>query len=83
MGLAGAVQRLLRYLEAGLDPGSGPDQLLNFVLIDASRGAYPEPLGLEELDSLGIRVVDAPLVSSSSAPLLDEKRLVEWLISQC
>lgn len=83
MGLAGAVQRLLRYLEAGLDPGSRPDRLLNYVLIDSSRGAYPEPLGLKELDSLGIRVVDAPLVTSSSAPLLDEKRLVELLISLC
>ena len=83
MGLAGSVQRLLRYLEAGSDPGTGPERLLDYVLIDSSRGAYAEPLGLQELENMGVRVVDAPLVTSSSAPLLDEKRLVERLISLC
>jgi CofD-related protein of GAK system len=83
MGLAGAVRQLLRYLEAGSDPAAGPDRLLNYVLIDTSRGAYEEPPGLDELDSLGIRIVDAPLVTAASAPLLDEKRLVERLVSLC
>jgi CofD-related protein of GAK system len=81
LGLAGAVRRLLAYLEADADAGTGPERLLDYVLIDSSRGAYPEPLGLGELDRLGVQVIDVPLVTSASAPLLDEKRLVEWLVS--
>ena len=83
MGLGGTARQLLRYLEAGSDPGTGPDRLLNYVLIDASRGAYAKPLGLDELDGLGVRILDVPLVTSESAPLLDERRLVEQLISLC
>ena len=83
MGLAGSVRCLLRYLEAGSAPGTGPERLLDCVLIDSSHGAYAQPLGLEELDSLGVRIVDAPLITPSSAPLLDEKRLAERLVSLC
>lgn len=83
LGLADSVRRLIRILEAGTDAGVPPLRLLNAVLIDSVRGAYPEPLGLEELGRLGIRVLDRPLVTASSAPLLDGNRLARELVSLC
>lgn len=83
LGLAASVRRLIHFLEAGAGAGVGPERLLDTVLIDSARGAYPEPLGLEELGRIGIRVLERPLVTSSSAPLLDGNRLARELVSLC
>ena len=83
LGLSGAVRQLIRYLEAGAAALNGPEQLLDYLLIDSSRGAYPKPLELDALGDLGVRVLDTRLVTASSAPLLDEKRLARKLVSLC
>ena len=83
LGLGGSVRRLVRYLEADTANRAGPNRLLDFVLVDATNGTYADPAGLEALEDLGVRVLDRPLVSAGSAPLLDGQRLARALVSLC
>ncbi len=55
--------------------------LLNYVLIDSERGLYPGQCDLEQLQEMGLEIIDAPLISQDSSPYIDPQLLVTTLLS--
>jgi hypothetical protein len=51
------------------------------VVIDSDRSRYLYELDLELLDSLGVELLELPLVTSQSAPYYDDERLAQVLVS--
>jgi CofD-related protein of GAK system len=80
MGVAEATRTLLAYLRRSCERTVSVDELLHFVLVD-SAGAAIEEAELEAVSDLGVKVIDIPLVTERSAPLLDHQRLAEVLVS--
>jgi len=76
-----ATRRLLDMLanDAGLDNSTG--RLLNYVLVDSACEHYPGGFSAERFRQLGVQIIDAPLVTSQSAPLLDDELLVGKILS--
>lgn len=72
MDLVDKVTTLLRYLEEGASGPVAPDRLLSAVLVDGERGGVG-PEALRRVRDLGVAVVEAPLVSKTSAPHLDDE----------
>ena len=82
MTLASSVQTLLRYLrESGTTSGAADQDFLQYILLDSRNGQYPGGVNVPELESLGMTVIDAPLVSERSAPYLDEELVLQHLLS--
>jgi hypothetical protein len=50
-------------------------------MIDSRNGRYNGGIDLDALQSLGVQVLDVPLVSGQSAPLADAQLLSEALLS--
>lgn len=61
--------------------GASPEDVLEYVLVDSSHGTYPGGLDATELSAMGLTVVDCPLVAPETGLFLDEKLLVEALLS--
>jgi CofD-related protein of GAK system len=83
LDLAAAVERILFTLRTGAGEAIETSRLLTAVLVDQ---AALERIGAQttrRLDRLGVQLLAAPLVTRSSAPLLDARRLAEWLVSAC
>jgi CofD-related protein of GAK system len=80
--LADCVGELLAYLRRSCLAPVEDHQLLQYVLVDPERGAYGAG-SLEEIRRRGIEVVEVPLVTDESSPLIDDQRLVEVLVSMC
>lgn len=76
-----STRRLIRVLEKSAGDGIDPSHLLNFVLVDTAGGDYRGLFESEKFDQLGVQVIDTSLVTSASAPLLDETRVIEHLLS--
>ena len=57
------------------------ERLLQFVLVDRVRGEYLGGLDIDAIEALGVEVIDTPLVSDETAPLIESRRLVELLLS--
>jgi CofD-related protein of GAK system len=81
MGLDDGVERLLHSLQKDLPGMRTKGKLLNFVLLDSKNGRYPSELSNTLMHSLGIQVIDIPLISRQSAPYYDSKLLVSALLS--
>lgn len=77
--------RVLNTLLAHLQYESGEilprSSVLNYVLVDTARGRYPYKIDVARLEALGLEVLDMPLVTASSAPYYDDRRLAEALLS--
>ncbi len=72
----------LRVLLATLTrdaPGAGLP--VDFVLVDQENGRYPGPLDRRAIQAKGAEILDCPLVTPDSAPLLDPERLAQALLS--
>lgn len=72
----------LRVLLATLTrdaPGAGLP--VNFVLVDQKNGKYPGPLDKRAIQAKGAEIIDCPLVTPDSAPLLDPELLAQALLS--
>lgn len=76
-----ATRRLLRELESDAGTRRSGGRLIDHVLLDSAGGHYPGTVSASRFGELGIRVVDAPLVTRRSAPLLDEDLLIGTLMS--
>ncbi len=81
MTLLSSVRTLLQTLQGGCAKDTPRDRLLNFVLLDSSKGGYPGPLELERIRRMGVDILDASLVTDDSAPRLDEIAVIEHLLS--
>jgi CofD-related protein of GAK system len=81
LDLARQVETLLHYLRRGARGAATHDasRLLTHVLVD-SRRAGTAVATLDAVRSLGVTVVDLPLVTDASAPLLDGRLLAESLV---
>lgn len=70
------------WAECGADAGeSGEATLIETVVLAEEEGAYAIPIEEDRLRKMGLRVLKLPLVSRDRAPLLDEDRLIEVLLS--
>jgi len=81
MSVADCVDTLLQYLRRGAEPGIKDEQLLNFVVVDSSRGNYASPINVEAISKLGVQTLDLPLVTERSQPLIDDQSLIAILLS--
>jgi CofD-related protein of GAK system len=80
LSLVDQVRCLLQVLRAGCSGRVDPGQLLQYVLVDA-RGARLSRRALRAVERLGPQVIDMPLVTEHSAPLLDAERVAAVLAS--
>ena len=75
------VRVLLEQLRRDAGEQTPTEQLLHFVLVDRERGEYVGGLDIGAIEALGVEVIDTPLVSDETAPLIESRRLVELLLS--
>lgn len=75
------VSELLGYLMRDCPSGIRPEALLDFVMVDSRNGEYGGALDKSALNGMGVRVIDLPLVTAESAPLIDEQLLIPALLS--
>lgn len=80
MDLVAKVRTLQRVLETGAADGTPVDRLLTCVLVDADEAGIP-PATLGKIEALGVRVIDRPLITGASRPLLDDELLADALLS--
>jgi len=69
--LSGAVAKLLELVRR--DPGAEGGSVLDTVLIDSARGEYRFALDVEEVERLGVRVLDLELVGNNPREHAPEK----------
>jgi len=55
--------------------------LIDYIVVDSSRGCYPSAIPAAELAKLGIELVDVALISDDSAPYYNPQKLVQVLQS--
>ncbi len=75
------VRLLLEQLRRDAGEDTPTERLLHLVLVDSERGEYGGGLDIDRIEALGVEVVDTPLISDESAPLIEPRRLVELLLS--
>lgn len=69
-------------IEAARGSGAAAERgVLDYVLIDRNRGVYDRALDERRLAELGVRLVEAELVTAASAPFVDAERLARVLLS--
>lgn len=73
------VERLLLPLRADA-PAARPSDLLSAILVDTKNAAYTGGIPYGMLDSMGIRVIDMPLVADGKGPLTDPRLLTAALL---
>jgi CofD-related protein of GAK system len=79
--LTDQIEVLVSQLLADNPTELTPADVLTHVLIDSKCGAYPGGVDRGRLRRMGLNVLDLPLISSESAPLIDERLLVPVLLS--
>jgi CofD-related protein of GAK system len=65
------------------EPTITPCELVNFVLIDRKNGDYGKKIDEDYFTRQGIKLIDCPLISSASKPLIDENLLLTKLFTMC
>jgi CofD-related protein of GAK system len=81
MSTADTVAALLRKLREDAGPDVPTHRLLDVVLVDSKRGAYPGGLDVAAIEALGVQVLDVELITDDSTPMHDPNRLVDALLS--
>lgn len=79
--LSDLIEILLFYLKKDAPTGISDREVLNLVLLDETYKNYHGPLNREQLKQRGIEVIDRPLISARSHPLIEGKLLVPILLS--
>lgn len=72
---------LLAHLQCEGDEILPRSSVLNYVLVDTAGGHYPYKIDDALVKALGLKILDMPLVTESSAPYYDDRRLAEALLS--
>ncbi|WP_243439253.1 GAK system CofD-like protein [Fundidesulfovibrio soli] len=81
LGLGESVRRLVEYLRASCSKPRPTSALLNFVMLDKRLEIYQHPLALKQLEGMGIGIIECDLASEENAPLFDECKVIEHLLS--
>lgn len=76
------VEALLEYGGMG-DQTIAPNDLINFVLIDRQNGNYPGGIDEKYFLNQGIKLLDFPLITNASKPYIDDKLLLQILLTLC
>ncbi|NDV22872.1 GAK system CofD-like protein [Desulfovibrio sp. JC022] len=79
--LTDQINKLLYYLRKDDPENISIKDVLNFVLVDSVNGIYPGGVDKNEINKLGIQVIDCELVSNESTPYLDPHLLSQALLS--
>ncbi|MBU1155609.1 MAG: GAK system CofD-like protein [Proteobacteria bacterium] len=83
--LAGGVAQRAAELMAALGAAGSPQRVegrvLDYVLVDRGWSEYPGGLDRRALEDMGLRIIEADLMTSDSAPLTDGRLLAEALLS--
>lgn len=80
MRMADKVRTLLGYLRDGASGRPSADDLLQLVLLDTARTEMGSG-EVRQIEELGVRVLDVPLITDVSHPHLDDRLLLEALLS--
>lgn len=83
MGLFDMVMRIVDTARRRSGIDVEPSRIVRYVVADLRRGSYPRPLHLKRLQAAGIDVIDTDLITDASAPLYDDQKVVEALLSLC
>ncbi|WP_432735098.1 GAK system CofD-like protein [Maridesulfovibrio sp. FT414] len=79
--LTDQINKLLYYLRKDDLDNIAIGDVLNFILVDSVNGIYPGGVDKNEINKLGIQVIDCELISEESAPYLDPALLSKALLS--
>ncbi len=79
--LTDQINKLLYYLRKDDVDNIAISDVLNFILVDSVNGIYPGGVDKNEINKLGIQVIDCELISEKSAPYLDPALLSKALLS--
>lgn len=79
--LTDQINKLLYYLRKDDVKNIAIGDVLNFILVDSVNGIYPGGVDKNEINKLGIQVIDCELISEESAPYLDPELLSKALLS--
>ena len=77
------IKTLISYLTKDDPDNLSTNHVLNFIIMDLKSGQYNGNVDISFFQNQGIQIIDFPLVSSDSAPFLDEKLFVPVLMSLC
>jgi len=80
MSLAESVETLIAYLRASSRSTVRGADVLQFVLLDSAHHTCTDA-DRSAVERLGATVIDLPMITRHSAPLLDPQRLAEALVS--
>ena len=72
--------RLIRRQLALSGAPNGSDTL-KYVLMDMEKASYTYPIDTEELESMGVTVINCPLLAQSGDTYMDARLLAEALLS--
>ena len=81
MSVSDALGRLIDAVRRDGGDDVAISDIVDFVMVDAERGDYRNRLDLERVKELGVEILDLPLVSEASDPLVDPERLTQILLS--
>jgi len=76
------VDALLEYGRKDAQ-STAPSDLVSYVLIDRKNGNYPGGIDDDYFARQGIRLIDSPIISSTSKPFIDENMLLPVLLAMC
>lgn len=81
MTLSDQVCRIVDRLREESDESEATGDPLHFVIVDRRNGEYAGGIDDSELKRMGIEVIDCPLITPESAPLIDARQLTDALFS--
>ncbi|MFZ2633790.1 MAG: GAK system CofD-like protein [Desulfosalsimonadaceae bacterium] len=79
--LADQVEILLHHLRKDNSAEIKNKDVLNFVVVDRGYDDYPGEIDEKRINQMGVRLIDYPLVTSQSSPLVDARQLLALLLS--
>ncbi len=81
MDVADQAAVLLSILKRDIPGAAAQKNVLTCILVDRKNGSYPGGIDERRIRQMGVEIVDCPLVTKRSAPLIDETLLTPALLS--
>merc|ERR1711879_787791 len=81
LGLSVVDQVRLIRRQLTLSGAPAGSDTLEYVLMDLENASYSHPINTEELESMGVTVIDCPLLAQSGDTYMDARLLAKALLS--